>query len=578
MHARRRDRVCAAWLTKWHYHAHLSTALATGLRSYFMRSTFSIFQAWAEYTAEAVDDRACDAALDDALRTCGYEHADAVALLDVCARRWRHREAAAAFDALHAHSHFALTSRVFLELAVKHSVGALLKWAFGEYALAVRLEVEERAAGLFWAKGRLQFAFTGWAQLRQRSVIAQSKAASAVFHFVGRLQHLIFIRWREMSREWRARRLGTLAAQLHYEGTLAHKVYHAWAHHAKYIGWRYRQTQAGLLRHWLSLERNIFSSWAQYVANVRGLHGIAEGKFLDARRRELTLAIYLWRHRAEDDAILESKVLGGRWAVLRSALARWHVYSSLLGMLGEQFELSDGHTRTARRRGALHAWREWAVFCMAVEAVAGDIFEHRVTGLLKRSLSIWSYNARLYRVTHGNLEFALEAFGDSMQKRYLDRWRLRCKMTAGFLSNLKFAVSSHSLKMNEYAWAKWRDDARRRRDNLRKLRRSFAYYTNGLAMRCYKSWAKVVGKRARRDEIAQRFLRNVLHRAVGLAWRAWYAFLEQRREIRASLVALAFRTAQGTCATPSPTGWACGARSAASRSCATRRSRTGSRG
>ena len=52
-------------------------------------------------------------------------------------------------------------------------------WAFREYHFAVRLEVEERAAGLFFRQTRLSLAIHHWDAVAKRSALSNSKAARA---------------------------------------------------------------------------------------------------------------------------------------------------------------------------------------------------------------------------------------------------------------------------------------------------------------------------------------------------------------------------------------------------------------
>ena len=302
----RKARAARDWLVKWRYAAHLSGALSAGLRSYFLRSTFSVFAAWASYTAEQVADRACADALDVALADLGE---GAFELLDHCARRWRRFEEASAWDFWAEQAHFASVASVFTGLAVKHSASSLARWAFREYAFAVKVQVEERAAGLFWEHGKMLYAVTAWKQQAYLSKLTQSKQASAIFHFVGRLQHLIFLRWADVARHWRNRRLGTLAAKLHFEGTLTHRLFYAWEHYVKYISWRFRQTQAGLVRHWISLERGVFSAWKESVSIMRGLRSIADGRFLEANMHDVLVCFERWKVDAGHDTLLDRRCL-----------------------------------------------------------------------------------------------------------------------------------------------------------------------------------------------------------------------------------------------------------------------------
>ena len=120
---------------------------------------------------------------------------EATELLDEAGRRWRMYEEAHVMDTWKAMAEFAQVSQVFLRLALSHSRGALLQWAFKEYAFAVRVVVEERAAGLFYEQGRKQFCFTSWSLAAKQMAVANSQAARAIFFFCGRLINLIFFRW-----------------------------------------------------------------------------------------------------------------------------------------------------------------------------------------------------------------------------------------------------------------------------------------------------------------------------------------------------------------------------------------------
>ena len=131
--------------------AHLTGALASGLRSYFMRSTYGVFHAWAGYAHESVSDRR---ALE-ALQKVTLGDARAGVWLDRAGRRWRRFEEAAAFDIWRVLADIKATAHVFTGLAVSHSTQACMCWAFREYAFAVKIQIEERAAALFHDHGRL---------------------------------------------------------------------------------------------------------------------------------------------------------------------------------------------------------------------------------------------------------------------------------------------------------------------------------------------------------------------------------------------------------------------------------------
>ena len=228
-------RGCAA--TGWSSGATRRTCrarLRTGLRSYFLRSTFSVFQAWAMWASERSP-------------TAGATR--------VCARRWttsarapRMRSTTAAAGGACSRRRAPSTTGAPPPLcraprSSSRPRGQAIRRAACSVGLP-RVRLRRAGAGGGAGCGALLGAWPTAVHVRHvaRAVapraVFRSKSASAVFHFVGRLQQLIFLRWKDVARGWRNRRLGHLAAKLHFEGTLVHRLFYAWQHYAKYVSWR----------------------------------------------------------------------------------------------------------------------------------------------------------------------------------------------------------------------------------------------------------------------------------------------------------------------------------------------------
>ena len=200
LHAIRKERITKEWMVKWTFGTKLAGGLARGLKNLFVRSTFGVFKAWATYAAEEAADRHASDLLAEKIEMANKEDWDAFALLDYSGRRWRMYEVGACFDIWSDFAEFAATATVFTHLAVSHSTQACMMWAFKEYSFAVKVQIEERAAALFYDNGRLAYAVRIWAYLAKKRTIQSSRAARAIFHFFGRLTSLIFFKWHEWSK------------------------------------------------------------------------------------------------------------------------------------------------------------------------------------------------------------------------------------------------------------------------------------------------------------------------------------------------------------------------------------------
>jgi len=245
---RRRERVWADFLRIWVFHAHLSSGLAQGLRQLFVRNTSVIFRMWHEWAHEEADDRAALEALQGALQIPyrGRTLQEAEGLLTWSGLRWRCFEEAAAFGAWTEMAQFRVKASMLTGLAIAHSAQALGRWAFDEYRFAVRVQIEERAAGLFWSTGILRSVMLFWRALAQTGKIMQSKHSKALHYFLSRLEQLVLVRWRDACREWKNERLGMLASRLHFEGTLTLRVFLGWRNYAHLNAFRERQVKIRL--------------------------------------------------------------------------------------------------------------------------------------------------------------------------------------------------------------------------------------------------------------------------------------------------------------------------------------------
>ena len=539
----RKERVCRDWLVKWRYSAHISGALAHGLRSYFLRSTFSVFDAWARWAAEEVADRRCSVGLRYALEAYGEGAEDA---LEYSGRRWRRFEEASAFDHWRTVAHFAATATLFTGLAVRHSSSCLLRWAYQEFAFAVRLQVEERAAGLFWEHGRLQFTFGMWKEQSHLARLMRSKAASAVFHFVGRLQQLIFLRWKDVARGWRNRRLGHLAAKLRFEGTLVHRLFYAWQHYAKYVSWRLRQTQQGLIRYWLSIERSVFAAWKECVELVRGLRGIAEQKYVAATLSGVRGAFVEWSEMAKYEALMWSLVANyGLGYTAKLAFFEWLDFSYLCSLMDAWSDKSDGHRNTEAKRRALRVWRGLAEEHFHLEAKVEEGGEKRALARYERALELWSKWHAMESRHRENMDDALLTYGERTQSWGFGVW---AKHASAVRETRRLALSASHIwvdKMYGGTFYVWKRQWQERVEHLRKMRRCMAFYSNSILMRIINGWRVCIGNERRRQEIAQKCVRRLLNRRLAMVWQAMVNFLEGRRALKRAVAERAFQTDKG---------------------------------
>jgi hypothetical protein len=513
LHSRQRERVCSDWIRRWMFTARLSNRLAAGLRSLFLRSTFSVFAAWAAWAEDEREDRIHDTLLKTTIKA---GPADALDLLDDACRRWYMLEESSAISALAAHANFAANAEVFTRLAITHSTQALMVWAFREYAFAVKVQLEERAAALFYEHGRLSFVMRLWSHLAKKSSIANSRAARAIFHFFGRLLNLIFFRWRETCHTMKNNRLATLAAKLHFQGTLSWRIFLIWKEHVQYIRWCFKQTQMGLARHFLTIERAVYMAWKETTMLMRELRKRADSIYLDKESQELLHAVQTWVEFASHSRMLFSTNFASaeynETSVKRKFLIRWRSMSRIMGAIENMSETIFGN----RRRGGLR--RGWTVW-----------------------IEQWDVRDRARELMDGALEY-----GDKAQKRTLFRvWTLSTKLSSAALQSLRLAFASYSGKAVELGFARWTKLVSQRAEHLRQIRRTLAHYGNALLVRIVKSWATVRGKRARRDDICQKFIRQLLHRHVALAWRRLVQNVQHSRDLKIEIINMAFRSEKG---------------------------------
>ena len=192
------------------------------------------FGGWARWAAEEGKDRRA------------YEAQQAViAELDEAAEerfaasvvRWQHSYEARGFDGWADAFKTKLRKQICNDLAMRFCTGAILQWAFGVYAYAVRLQLMERAAAGYWGMGGLRKAWNSWREKCNDGAALRSKAALAIAHACMRLQSLV-IQGRGVALYWRNKRLGTLAAGLHYEGALVLTHFRGWlslVHRRRYL-------------------------------------------------------------------------------------------------------------------------------------------------------------------------------------------------------------------------------------------------------------------------------------------------------------------------------------------------------
>ena len=569
VHEARRARVHLELLRRWTYTAHLSSALADGLRNLFLRSAFSVFGAWATYARERAADRQALDALQEAL-DAGGEEAEATFASAVC--RWRIWEVAAAYDMWAAHAHFASKAAMLTGLAVQHSSQACKLWAFVEYRFAVRIAIEERAAALFWSQGAVRFVFTRWKvnivacscafsctaahmlverthdctvlnlalsvcltatqsdTLRAR--MASSKAATAVFHFCSRLEQLVLLRWRDAAREWRARRLGTLAARLHFEGTLSMRVFEAWRRISSYHAWQGRQVALGMIRHFTGLTTLVFTQWRIVTRATISLRILIDGRFADATRRAMAGAVEIWRTRAWETATVAMLVGDNRRVViLRHGLRVWLEFSELSAVLGNLGFTSEEHAVVKLMRKALRRWHAMSLALRVLGNVVDDLTHGRAVAALRSAVASWGATARYVSKALAAVSVAVDNWEENSTLGAFSKWRLRVGLGAQRAGNLRAAMHRFICRATVGSFERWRQRWAARLALIGAMRRSMAHWNGRLEIKVVVHWKVVLTWRARRQQVSEQCLHRLMHRALAMCWHSWLEFVGQRREV-----------------------------------------------
>ena len=543
---RRRERVWADFLRIWVFHAHLSSGLAQGLRQLFVRNTSVIFRMWHEWAHEEADDRAALEALQGALQIPyrGRTLQEAEGLLTWSGLRWRCFEEAAAFGAWTEMAQFRVKASMLTGLAIAHSAQALGRWAFDEYRFAVRVQIEERAAGLFWSTGIVRSVMLFWRALAQTGKIMQSKHSKALHYFLSRLEQLVLVRWRDACREWKNERLGMLASRLHFEGTLTLRVFLGWRNYAHLNAFRERQVKVGIARHFLSLGQLTFSAWRSLTRALLKAKAFCDDKYEASVQQQMSYVLHKWSAEARDLAILSAAVGGNsRRVLLREGVRAWHAFAELSALFSGHFESSAAHAEYCLKRTAWLRWRELSAMLGTVALLTNDLVGGKATAAKRGALNAWCALARGASRLSRSMQHALEAWGGAALETGFGRWRLASIHGTAKYTALRKAAAAFLSKTWFGCFQRWAGLARRRADQQRKAKRSLGFWSRGLESRVLRAWAKVLSLRSRRDEIVAKFIGKLLHRNVALCMGAWMELVEARRQLRATASAMATRVA-----------------------------------
>lgn len=550
--AARKERVWTDYLRRWTYHAHLTSALGHAMRSLFVRNTSVIFREWHAWAHEEAEDRAALEAVQEAVER-GGEGADE--LLQWSGRRWRRLEEATAFDEWHAQADFFQKATMLTGLAIAHSAQALARWAFDEYAYAVKVQVEERAAGLFWSQGMLKSSTRFWRDWARTEKVKSSQSKSALLHFLSRLEMVVLCKWRDAVQEWKHERLGELASLLHFEGTLTVRVFLAWRNFSHLNAWRERQVKMGIAKHFMGMAALVFKSWSTHAHAIGLARALCDNKYEATMKQLLSFGLHKWAAEARDMALLASAVGGNsRRVLLREGVRTWREYAFLAGLMGGHAESSQEHADYCLKRKAMLRWSQDCRLLVAIGSFTDELTHGRATVALRRCIELWRALARLEgKLTLGGLR-ALEAWTRSAEQVAFDKWSGKATLCRDEVAALRRAAAAFFSAAWFKAFQTWATFASRRVALLQGMKRSLSCYTRGLETRVVRAWKTVLDVRAKRQQTAAQFLLRLMNRHLALTLAAWQEFIAERRQLKAAAVAMSVRMANKE-ATAALTEW-----------------------
>ena len=333
------------------------------------------FGGWARWAAEEGKDRRAYEAQQAVISELDEAAEERFAASVV---RWQHSYEARGFDGWADAFKTKLRKQICNDLAMRFCTGAILQWAFGVYAYAVRLQLMERAAAGYWGMGGLRKAWNSWREKCNDGAALRSKAALAIAHACMRLESLVIQGWRGVALYWRNKRLGTLAAGLHYEGALVLTHFRGWlslVHRRRY------------------LEERV----------ATGL-GLTTSAFLSRNLRE-------W-HKAARTLALQRLAVGAKFD--RSVAARiagaWTSWLSFSAKFGWMRRATGGFSRASQlRRG----WRLVGGYARSREermAKMGMVLGKTEGGLKLVGLRTWASNVAEANAAWAKLQAAGGAF------------------------------------------------------------------------------------------------------------------------------------------------------------------------
>ena len=333
------------------------------------------FGGWARWAAEEGKDRRAYEAQQAVISELDEAAEERFAASVV---RWQHSYEARGFDGWADAFKTKLRKQICNDLAMRFCTGAILQWAFGVYAYAVRLQLMERAAAGYWGMGGLRKAWNSWREKCNDGAALRSKAALAIAHACMRLESLVIQGWRGVALYWRNKRLGTLAAGLHYEGALVLTHFRGWlslVHRRRY------------------LEERV----------ATGL-GLTTSAFLSRNLRE-------W-HKAARTLALQRLAVGAKFD--RSVAARiagaWTSWLSFSAKFGWMRRATGGFSRASQlRRG----WRLMGGYARSREermAKMGMVLGKTEGGLKLVGLRTWASNVAEANAAWAKLQAAGGAF------------------------------------------------------------------------------------------------------------------------------------------------------------------------
>ena len=453
--------------------------------------------------------------------------------------RWQHSYEARGFDGWADAFKTKLRKQICNDLAMRFCTGAILQWAFGVYAYAVRLQLMERAAAGYWGMGGLRKAWNSWREKCNDGAALRSKAALAIAHACMRLESLVIQGWRGVALYWRNKRLG-IAAGLHYEGALVLTHFRGWlslVHRRRY------------------LEERV----------ATGL-GLTTSAFLSRNLRE-------W-HKAARTLALQRLAVGAKFD--RSVAARiagaWTSWLSFSAKFGWMRRATGGFSRASQ---LLRGWRLMGGYARSREermAKMGMVLGKTEGGLKLVGLRTWASNVAEANAAWAKLQAAGGAFVNKAcraawntvrrpRTRTHPHFRLlpacppRRPPTARALSLLSLPQlmsycssssrceraraprSTGSPTSRPRGWSQWTAYADARSEALRKVRMAVGRARNALVAAAFGAFAlflqDVLAKKAKARADADQMLLRIMNREVWLGFRCfdqvWQAAKVERK-------------------------------------------------